>query len=197
MNIDPSRVAAMGNSAGGNLTASLSLLLSFTEGPCAEFRKELPSNFSQKIQILLYPSVELYNPYSKRFCRASKDIQAKSLPVWVAELMEASYSPPHVDKTQIFISPLLAGDKLLKSLKVPPALVLTAGMDCLKDEALHYVEKLKAIEADVQAKTYPLAVHGFSHLREDSAQKMDYRPDDVHDCWLLVIEALQKAFLQE
>lgn len=108
--------------------------------------------------------------------------------------MEASYCPPYIDKAQIFVSPLSIDNDLLKTLKVPPALVLTAGLDCLKEEATQYVKKLKAAGVDVQTKEYALAVHGFSHLTETSIQKEDYRPDDVHDCWKLVIEALKEYF---
>jgi acetyl esterase/lipase len=184
----------MGNSAGGNLTASLSLLLSFTEGPCAKFRNGLPENFSQKLQILLYPSVELFNPYGTRLRRCSPDVQAKSLPAWMAELMEASYCPPYINKSEIFVSPLLVDEQLLKELKVPPAMVITAGMDCLKDEANQYVTKLKGAGVDVQTKDFPLAVHGFSHFTETSSQKDDYRPRDVEECWSLIVKGLQNAF---
>ncbi|THV47597.1 hypothetical protein BGAL_0300g00030 [Botrytis galanthina] len=42
IHVDLRRVAIRGNSAGGNLTAALSLLLSFRSGPCSIFREGLP-----------------------------------------------------------------------------------------------------------------------------------------------------------
>ncbi|KAK2733131.1 hypothetical protein FQN55_003745 [Onygenales sp. PD_40] len=190
--IDPSRVAILGNSAGGNLTAALSLLLSFSPGPCARFRKGLPPSFRQRLQIMLYPSVECHELYRTRFQRCTPAVQAKSLPVAVAELMEASYLPPHVDKEQIFVAPLLADIALLKQLQdqIPRAVVFTAGLDCLKDEAETYVQRLQDAGVYVRSKQYPEAIHGFSHYKEGSK---DFRKD-VEDCWRIICEELQVAF---
>jgi hypothetical protein len=55
----------------------------------------------------------------------------KRLPVWAAEMMEASYLPPYIDKQQVFVAPLTAEVELLKQLRLPPVLVINAGMDCI------------------------------------------------------------------
>lgn len=191
LSIDPSRVAIMGNSAGGNLAASLSLLLSFRSGPCAQFSKALPPTFRQLLQILLYPSVECHQPYHTRYQRCTIDVQAKSLPIAVAELMEASYLPPSVLKEQIFVGPLLATPALLKQLEVPTALILTAGMDCLKDEAELYARNLEDAGVCVKIKQYPQAIHGFSHYKEGHKE---FRAVDVADCWKEVCDALNNVF---
>lgn len=180
----------MGNSAGGNLTASLSLLLSFSHGPCARFRDALPNEFKQVKQILIYPSVECNALYRTRFQRARPNVQAKSLPVRIAELMESSYLPPHIDKEQIFIAPLLTESSLLKELKPAPALVLTAGLDCLKEEADVYARELREAGVDVEEHDYPEAIHGFSHYTKGK----DFRAVDVEDCWKRVVGALTDAF---
>lgn len=189
---DASRVAIMGNSAGGNLTASLSLLLSFTQGPCAAFRRGLPPNFRQCLQILLYPSVDLGRTYTERFGDADQETQAKSLPAWVASMMEASYLPPYIDKSSIFVAPMNADLSLLESLKPPSAMVLTAGKDCLKLEAELYAEKLKQAGVTLTFHEYPEAIHGFSHYKEGSK---DFRREDVEDCWKRVCDALKMAFI--
>src|SRR5690242_5656473 len=98
----------MGNSAGGNLAAALSLLVSFTSGPCAPYKAGLGQKFQQVSQVLLYPSLELNHWYRSRFERSSPDVQATSLPILVASMMEASYLPPYIDKENIFVAPMVA-----------------------------------------------------------------------------------------
>ncbi|KAJ4212363.1 hypothetical protein NW759_011751 [Fusarium solani] len=189
--IDPSRVAIMGNSAGGNLTASLSLLLSFTSGPCAEFRSALPSNFHQVLQVLIYPSVDLNRSYDERLGDCDQETQASSLPSWAATTMEASYLPPYIDKSQVFVSPLMAEGSLLRSLQPPSAIVMVAGKDCLKLEAEKYVENLKMAGVSVTKHKYPAAIHGFSHYKENNK---GFRKEDVEDCWEQIARALQVSF---
>lgn len=193
VSIDPSRVAIMGNSAGGNLTAALSLLTAFAEGPCARYRKELPKEYCQIAQILLYPSVACNELYRSRFAKTDSEAQAESLPVWVAEMMEASYMPPLVNKKQIFIAPLLATPQLLSEMRPNIAAVscYVAGLDCLKNEAIQYCQKLEEAGVKVQLKSYARAIHGFSHCPENSEK---FRKDDFKDCWDSISHVLERAF---
>lgn len=188
--VDPGRVAIMGNSAGGNLTASLSLLLSFTSGSCAHFRRQLPSGFVQVLQVLLYPSLEQYTRYNERLARTDEAAKARSLPARVAELMEDSYLPGYIDRRSMFVAPLATGPELLKSLRLRSALILRAGLDCLKDEALAFGDKLTQAGVSVDGHEYPDAIHGFSHYVKGA----DFRADDVRDCWERIIDALKAAF---
>lgn len=180
----------MGNSAGGNLVATTSLLLSFSQGPLAKFRQSLPLDFRLRLQIQLYPSIETGVPYAERFYRATAEVQAQSLPIWAAQLMEDAYLPPSIDRKSIFVQPLLVDTDLLRELRPPPALVLTAGMDCLKEEADKYVQKLKDAGITVSTHDYPQAKHGFSHYKKGK----DFRPDDVEDCWTRISDSLKQAF---
>ena len=183
--LDPSRVAVMGNSAGGNLTASLSLLLSFTRGPCARYRDKLPEAFCQVAQILLYPSLRCNVPYINRYNDGDEAVRAASLPVWVATLMEASYLPPQVDTHQIFIAPVDADTDLLKSLKLAPILCITARKDCLRYEAKEYLKNLQKAGHSTEQRECVDAIHGFSH------HKKDYEKDR-EDCWRWVTQFLQQ-----
>lgn len=191
--IDATRVAIMGNSAGGNLTAALTLLTSFTEGPCKVFREKLPKDYRQVTQVLIYPSTACHQLYRTRLAGTSAEVQEKSLPVWVAELMEGAYLPPSVEKEQIFVGPVLAGNDLLQELKqhIAPVTCLIAGLDCLKDEALQYCRHLEDVGIDVSVKEYPEAIHGFSHFREGNK---NFRKDDVEKCWRAVSDSLRHAF---
>lgn len=183
--IDPSRVAVMGNSAGGNLAASLTMLLSFTSGHCAPFRKRLSESFNIKAQVLLYPSLACNRPYLDRYNAADDETRASSLPVWAATLMEASYLPPHVNKDQIFVAPVNAGVELIASLYLPPAICITAGKDCLKLEAEEYTRKLRQAGVEVASYEYPDAVHGFSHHKCDFAVERE-------SCWTRVSRFLKE-----
>jgi acetyl esterase/lipase len=185
--IDASKVVLMGNSAGGNLSTALSLLLSFTSGACAEIRKALPDSLQLVAQVLLYPSVACNKPYLDRYNAGEAVVRADSLPVWAATLMEASYLPPGIDTAQIFMAPLDADVELLRTLKPPPVLCLTAGKDCLKYEANAYTDKLREAGISVSTHEYPNAVHGFSH------HKKDYE-EDRKDCWDKVSRFLRQKF---
>lgn len=191
--IDPTRVAIMGNSAGGNLTAALTILNAFTSGPCKKFRDGLPSNYRQVAQVLLYPSTACNQLYRTRFANASPEAQTESLPTWMAELMEACYLPPGVNKDQIFVAPLLADQLLLKELQpnIAPVACYVAGRDCLKGEAVQYCRKLEEAGVGVKLKEFPEAIHGFSHYKEDNKK---FRKQDVEDCWDDILAFLGRAF---
>ncbi|OAL42911.1 alpha/beta-hydrolase [Pyrenochaeta sp. DS3sAY3a] len=191
--IDPSRVAFLGNSAGGNLAASLSLLTAFKTGPCAKFRDGLPKTYRQVAQVLLYPSTACHQLYRLRFANSPSEVQAQSIPVWVAELMEGSYLPPVVDKRQIFIGPLLADVELLEELRsnIAPVACFLAGLDCLRGEAMQYCQKLEEAGVQVRVKEYAEAIHGFSHYPEGHKK---YRKNDVVDCWEGILRFLEKSF---
>lgn len=185
VSLDPARVATMGNSAGGNLTAALSLLLSFTSGPCARYKERLPKSFRQVAQVLLYPSLSCNVPYFNRYSEGDEAVRAASLPAWAATMMEASYLPPQIDKHQIFIAPLDADVEMLQSLELAPVLCITAGKDCLKYEAEKYVAKLRSAKRHVEYHECTEAIHGFSHY------KKGYE-NDRENCWSWVFEFLQE-----
>ncbi|KAL2844026.1 alpha/beta-hydrolase [Aspergillus pseudodeflectus] len=190
--VDPRRVAIAGNSAGGNLTAALTLLVSFTQGPCATFRDALPRDFRQVAQLMLYPSLEINHPYRNRLARTSSEARRHSLPAWMATLMENSYLPPSVDRDQIFIAPLIASNELLAELRLPHSILMTGGWDSLKEEGQAYAEKLRVSGAAVTFKEYPRAVHGFSHIRP--ARQKDCQSENYEDCWRAICQALEERF---
>lgn len=188
--IEPSRVVVMGNSAGGNLVTALTLLTSFTSGPCSIFRSRLPKSFRLAGQILLYPSLACDRPYLDRYNSAEEAVRAASLPVWAASLMEASYLPPYIEKNQIFIAPVNSSVDLLQSLQLPPTLCVKAGQDCLKLEAEEYVGKLRSANAKLLMLDFPTATHGFSHHRTDYEEERT-------QCWEQVHTFLKECFCIE
>lgn len=127
-------------------------------------------------QVLLYPSTACNKLYIDRYSAGEEAVRADSLPVWAASIMEASYLPPSINTAPTFIAPLDADVELLRTLKPPPVLCLTAGRDCLKCEANEYADKCREAGVQVSTHEYANAVHGFSHHKKDYEEERE-------DCW--------------
>lgn len=141
--IDPERIAAYGQSAGGNLVAALALMTRDRSGPALRF------------QIPVYPVIDA------DFERPSY-LEWGSGPGLTREQMEwywDNYVDP-ADRTNPYVSPLhastLAG--------VAPALVITAEADPLQSEGEEYARRLKADGVEVVHHMYPGMHHGFLNL---------------------------------
>lgn len=157
---DPARVAVGGDSAGGNLAAVVSILAR-NDGI------QLPV-----LQFLLYP-------VTNSFSGPGGDTRSKTLfsdgffltridMDWFRELYLGGAS---IDPTDPRISPLLADD--LSGL--PPALVVTAGFDPLRDEGDQYAAALAGAGVEVDHRTFGSLVHAFANffpLGGDSARAM-------------------------
>lgn len=141
--IDPARLAVGGDSAGGNISAALTLLA--REGGTPEI----------KAQLLIYPVTDLLNE-TESARLFSRGYLLNSMPFYTA-----SYLGPEGDAGDPLASPLLAQDHA----GLPPAIVVTAGYDPLRDEGVAYAEKLKAAGGEVVHLHYEDMIHGFSSLR--------------------------------
>lgn len=160
---DPARVAVAGDSAGGNLAAVVA----------RRFRSDL------RFQLLVYPAVDArcstpsYETCGSEAYGLSREHMAFC---WEA------YAPGEEAKRDPDVSPLLADDLA----GLPPALVICAEYDPLKDEGLAYAERLR--EAGVAARAVCLdgMVHGFFRWRGGV--------DAAHDAMSEAAEALHDAF---
>lgn len=136
---DPSRLAIGGDSAGGNIACAVTMLARDRKGPRIDF------------QLLIYPVTDLASTNeSKRLY--SKGYLLNSMPFYIA-----SYIKSDADKQNGLASPLRAADLS----KLPPAFVLTAGYDPLRDEGEAYAERLKQAGVQVTLKRYGDMIHGF------------------------------------
>jgi len=139
---DPARIAVGGDSAGGNLAAVTSLVAAKRGGPAPAF------------QLLLYPATD----FSTR--RRSRELFGEDLFLTDKDMtwFENHYVAKGFDKTDPRLSPLCAED--LSGL--PPAYIVTAGFDPLRDEGEAYAQRLKEAGVVTALSRQSDLVHGFA-----------------------------------
>lgn len=137
------RLGVAGDSAGGSLSA---LATQHVPGITAQF--------------LIYPATDVLGDYASRVENAEGYFLDAPTMAWFA----GHYLGAVSDWTDPLVSPLggdLAG--------LPPAVVVTAEFDPLRDEGIAYAEALKAAGVEVDAVTYPGMIHGFLDMGPWSA----------------------------
>ncbi|MCB9794009.1 MAG: alpha/beta hydrolase [Alphaproteobacteria bacterium] len=105
-------------------------------------------------QLLYYPATDLSERRSESFERF---IDGYGLSSEAGRAFEQAYVGQVEDKRQPYVSPLYA-ERLAG---LPPALVVTAGFDPLRDEGRAYAQRLAAEGVAVQHLEYPEMIHGF------------------------------------
>jgi acetyl esterase len=141
LGLDPDRVAVGGASAGGNLAAAVALLARERGGPRLAF------------QLLVYPLLD--HAAETPSAREALD-DAFFGPRDVAWCWSQYLADPS-DGDSPFASPLRAADLV----GLPPALIVTAELDPLRDEGEFYAERLRAAGVPTELVRFPGMVHGF------------------------------------
>ncbi len=145
---DTGRLAVGGDSAGGNLAAVVSQQLR-DGGPDIAF------------QLLVYPAVDLTLAHPSMDENAEGYFLTKDTMQW----FRANYlGGGVVDHRDARVSPLHAAPGALRDL--PPALVLTAEYDPLRDEGEAYAQALAGAGVEVTVTRYDGMIHGFFSLRD-------------------------------
>jgi acetyl esterase/lipase len=140
---DPGRVAVAGDSAGGNLTAVVSQWASGAGVP------------TPTCQVLIYPALDFaLDTPSHRELEDAHIIPRDRIAWYMAQYLTEA------DRTDVRASPLRARDLSGQ----PPALVITAGFDPLRDEGQAYADRLRAAGVDVAYREYPGQIHAFVSL---------------------------------
>ncbi len=141
INGDPARVAVGGDSAGGNLAAAVSLMARDRNGPAISF------------QLLVYPVTE------RNFSTASYHDNATGYSLTQAGMrwFWDQYLADDADAANPYAAPAQAAN--LSGL--PPALVITAEFDPLRDEGEAYAVLLRNAGVPTQATRYDGMIHGF------------------------------------
>jgi acetyl esterase len=140
LGVDPRRIAVGGDSAGGNLAAAVALLA----------RESGPALAGQ---LLVYPNTD----YAAR----TASLKASRHTWWFNRISVAWYWGHYLARPEDGLHPLASPLRAESLAGLPPALVITAEFDPLRDEAEEYAHRLAASGVDVELTRYDGMVHGF------------------------------------
>ena len=140
---DGSRIAVAGNSVGGNLAAALALMSKDHGGPKISFQALLIPATDASVDTPSYREYGTGRFLARAFMKYGWDL----------------YAPDVKTRDNRYVSPLRARADQLKGL--PPALVITAENDPLRDEGEAYARKLKDAGVVVAAVRYNGTIHDF------------------------------------
>ncbi len=149
LGIDSERVAIGGDSAGGNLSAVASIELRDAKGPMPAF------------QLLIYPATDMTrSATSQRTFDEGFYLEGETID-WFLE----QYTPDPAVRTTWRASPLFVED----CAGLPPAHVVVAGFDPLRDEGEAYAQRLKEADVPCTITCESSLVHGFFNMGGASA----------------------------
>jgi acetyl esterase/lipase len=138
---DGTRLAVAGDSAGGNLAAAVAIMSRDRQGPRIAH------------QVLIYPGTDgtLSSP--------SLQEHANGPILNLADVLayRALYLGPDGDESDVRFSPLTAPDHS----NLPPALIQSAQLDPIRDDAARYAEALSRAGNQVRYTDYVGAPHGY------------------------------------
>jgi len=141
LQLDGSRLAVGGDSAGGNLAAVVSI--------DSRDKGDLPIRF----QLLIYPATDMRRTAPSH----AQNGQGYLLTRETMDYFTGHYIADAAQLSDWRASPLLHPDLS----KLPPALLLTAGFDPLRDEGAAYAERLTAAGNRAGYVNFPRQIHGF------------------------------------
>jgi acetyl esterase/lipase len=143
---DGSRIAVAGNSVGGNMTAALTLMAKDRNGPKISYQVLFVPATDASVDTASYHEFATGRFLPRAFMKYGWDL----------------YAPDEKTRNNPYVSPLRASLDQLKGL--PPALVVTAENDPLRDEGEAYARKLKEAGVKVDAARYNGTIHDFMLL---------------------------------
>jgi acetyl esterase len=149
---DTARVGVAGDSAGGNLSAVVSQLAAAAGMP-------VPT-----CQVLIYPAVDASLETESHRELVEGHVIPRERIIWYMQ----QYLRSEADRGDLRFSPLRAA-----SLEgQPPAMIVTAGFDPLRDEGRAYGDRLREAGVDVVYREYPGQIHAFVSLTKAIPQGM-------------------------
>jgi acetyl esterase len=140
---DGSRIAVAGNSVGGDMTAAISLMAKDRKGPKISYQVLMVPATDASVDTASYHEYGEGHFLARDFMRYGWDL----------------YAPDAKTRESPYVSPLRASNGELKGL--PPALIITAENDPLRDEGEAYARKLKEAGVEVAAVRYNGTIHDF------------------------------------
>jgi len=140
---DGSRIAVAGNSVGGNMSAALALMAKDRHGPKISYQVLMIPATDASVDTASYREFGTGRFLARAFMKYGWDL----------------YAPDSKTRDNPYVSPLRASLQELSGL--PPALVITAENDPLRDEGEAYARKLKEAGVSVIATRYNGMIHDF------------------------------------
>jgi acetyl esterase/lipase len=141
--VDGSRIAVVGNSVGGDMSAALTLMAKDRGGPLI------------RLQVLLIPATDTDFETESYEKFGTGRFLARAF----MEFGWNIYAPDEKSRENPYAVPMRATIDQLRGL--PPALVITAENDPLRDEGEAYARKLREAGVDVTAARYNGMIHDF------------------------------------
>jgi acetyl esterase len=167
LNADPKRIAVGGDSAGGNLSAAVSIMTRDRGWPPVVF------------QLLVIPATNLSSLDAPSY---RENASRSELSKTTVEMARELYLRNTEDRYNPYASPLLAKDLS----RLPPALVITGEYDVVRDDGEAYAKRLQ--QAGVSARI--VRCKGLGHMGEiwGAASEKAREPLDA------AVQALRAAF---
>jgi acetyl esterase/lipase len=144
LKIDPAKIAIGGGSAGGNLAAAVALMARDRGGPAVAF------------QLLIYPVID-------DRCETPSMQNGAGLYIWDKQNSIDMWNQ-YIGRDRSNVSPYAAPARATDLSGLPPAYVMTAEHDPLRDEGILYALRLMQAGVQVELHSYPGTVHGFDFL---------------------------------
>ncbi|MPY81098.1 MAG: alpha/beta hydrolase fold domain-containing protein [Actinophytocola sp.] len=165
LNVDPARVGVGGDSAGGNLAAAVCLKARDTGAP-------MPV-----VQLLIYPAVD------SELDTHSAHEHAEGYGLTTADMQWSwrQYAPDPRKRSNPLASPLRAATLA----DLPPAIVVTAEFDVLRDEGKRYADRLETAGVPVIQHHYG-TIHGFLWMAaavDECRQMLQDIGQDFRSAW--------------
>ena len=162
---DLNRLTVAGDSVGGNMSAVMTIM--------TKQRGGLPI----KQQLLYYPvtnaefNTDSYNEFAEGYYLTKEGME------WFWN----QYTTSEEERNEITASPLKASVDELKGL--PPAMILNAEADVLRDEGEAYANKLREAEVDVTQIRFQGTIHDFVLLNSLDQTKATRAAMDISTAW--------------
>lgn len=145
LGIDPANIAVAGDSAGGNLAAAVAI------------KAQQQNEITIKFQLLIYPVIE-------------PNFETESYQQWGDDYLLTTESmkwfwQQYLKSDDDAVNPLAAPARSKSLAGLPPAHIITAQYDPLRDEGQRYACLLTEAGVPTTQKEYEGMVHGFVHFR--------------------------------